>query len=338
MYTIESFCNSIWGNSYSKVLLSVTKDDYEEFEIPKKAGMRKINYLHQGSPLMELQKKLLVNFLENQPLPVCAKGFKKGESYLTFLSPHTDSNFFLRIDIEAFFPTISEGQIKNELAMFIGCNPEEDKNKLLELICDITTLNHSLPQGACTSPAVSNLVMARVDQRILKYCQMFDICYTRYADDLLFSSRTFDFYEKKWFLKKIKYILNTQKFKVNYSKIKYGNNSLILNGYVISNSGIQLSRNRLSDIRHVCSFVKNNYSVYETSGAEKFLGLANTLRLKHRDLTIYPFTSVFQIVQYLCGYRAFLLSLIDNNNKSTPFQKQLLQLIRRIEQQILKLS
>ena len=120
MYTIESFCNSIWGISYSKVLQSVTKDDYKEFEIPKKGGVRKINYLSQGSCLLELQKKLLTNFLEKQPLPVCAKGFKKGESYQTFLVPHIDSKFFLRIDIEAFFPTISEDHIKKEFAMFIG--------------------------------------------------------------------------------------------------------------------------------------------------------------------------------------------------------------------------
>ena len=317
MYTIESFCNSIWGISYPKVLLSITKGDYKEFEIPKKAGIRKINYLHRDSPLMELQKKLLVRFLEKQPLPICAKGFRKGESYLSFLSPHTDSKFFLRIDIKAFFPTITENQIRNELAMFIGCNPEEEKGKLLDLICDITTLNHSLPQGACTSPAISNLVMARVDQRILKYCQIFDICYTRYADDLLFSSRTFDFFEKGWFLKKVKYILSTQKLKINYSKMKYGKDKLVLNGYVVSNLGIQLSRNRLSDIRHVCSFVKNNYSVYETSGAEAFLVQANTLHLKHRDLTIYPFTSIFQIIQYLCGYRAFLLSLVNNKVQFT---------------------
>lgn len=327
------------GIPYSKVLERITKDDYKEFEIPKKTGIRRINYLKQDSPLITLQKKLLVNFLEKQPLPISAKGFKKGESYMTFLSPHIDSKFFLRIDIATFFPTISDEQIKNELSMFISCNQTEDKNKILDLICDITTLNYSLPQGACTSPSISNLVMARTDQRILKYCQMFDICYTRYADDLLFSSKAFDFCEKKWFLKKVKYILKAQNFKLNYSKIKYGKNKLILNGYILSNSGIQLSRNRLSDIRHVCSFIKNNHSIYKTSGAEKFLKTANTtLQLKHRDLTIYPFSSLFQIVQYLCGYRAFLLSLVDNNNQSAPFQKQLLQLIRRIEQQILILS
>lgn len=338
MYSIESFCNFIWGLSYSKVSQSINKDDYKAFEIPKKGGMRKINYLSQDASLLKLQKMLLSNFLEKQPLPVCSKGFKKGESYLTFLAPHVDSNFFLRIDIEAFFPTISEDHIKRELAMFIGCDPEEDKRKLLDLIADITTLDHSLPQGACTSPAVSNLVMARVDQRILKYCQVFDICYTRYADDLLFSSRAFDFSEKRWFLKKIKYVLGTQEYKINYSKTKYGKDRLILNGYVISSSGIQLSRKRLSDIRHVCSFIKNNHSVYKTSGANVFLAMINTLQLKHRDLTVYPFTSIFQIVQYLCGYRAYLLSLMDENNKSTPFQKQLLKLIHHIEQQIFKLS
>lgn len=338
MYTVESFCNSIWETTYSKVLPDIKKEDYKEFEIPKKNGVRKINYVPQNSPLAILQKVLLKNFLENQPLPVCVKGFKKGESYRTYLSPHVDSMFFLRIDIEAFFPTISDAQIKEALSTLIVCNPEDEKSKLLDLIVDIVTLDGSLPQGAYTSPTISNLVMARLDQRILKYCQVFGICYTRYADDLLFSSRTFDFQSKKWFLKKIKYILATQQFRVNYSKVKYGKEQLVLNGYIITSTGIQLSRSRLSDIRHVCSFVQNHYSILKGEGEEVFLAAANALHLKHRDLASYPYSSLFQLIQYLCGYRAFLISFVDINNDSAQFQKNVQQLIRRIEHQIILLS
>ena len=153
--------------------------------------------------------------------------------------------------------------------------------------------------------------MARLDQRILKYCQILNIRYTRYADDLLFSSQSFNFQEKKWFLKKIKYILGTHQFRINYSKNKYGDKQIILNGYVLSNTGLRVSRNRLSDVRHVCSFVNNNYSLLENGDSEVFLTKANQLKLQHRDLQKYPYKSVFQLAQYLCGYRAFLISLID---------------------------
>ena len=81
MFTIESFCNAIWETSYAKVSLNILKDDYSEFEIPKKDGKRKISYLDKDSGLWSLQHKLLINFLNKQDLPVCVKGFKKGENY-----------------------------------------------------------------------------------------------------------------------------------------------------------------------------------------------------------------------------------------------------------------
>ena len=245
--------------------------------------------------------------------------------------------FFLRIDIASFFPSISDSCIKNELSNLLTCDSDDGKDKLLDLICDIVTLEDKLPQGACTSPTVSNLVMARIDQRITKYCQVFNIRYTRYADDLLFSSRIFNFAEKKWFIKKIKYILSSQKLKLNYSKIKFGQKELVLNGYVISDREIRLSRNRLSDIRRIVKFSKENHHLIDQFGPEKFILEANKLPLKYRNLNVYPFGTVFQFVQYMCGYRAFLISMTNNNYTLTPFQKELQRLIRRIEAQITRL-
>ena len=170
-----------------------------------------------------------------------------------------------------------------------------------------------------------------------KYCQVFNIRYTRYADDLLFSSRIFNFAEKKWFIKKIKYILSSQKLKLNYSKIKFGQKELVLNGYVISDREIRLSRNRLSDIRRIVKFSKENHHLIDQFGPEKFILEANKLPLKYRNLNVYPFGTVFQFVQYMCGYRAFLISMTNNNYTLTPFQKELQRLIRRIEAQITRL-
>ena len=140
MFTIESFCNAIWETSYSKVSQSITKDAYKTFEIPKKDGSRVINYLEKDTTLWHLQHKLLVNFLEKQDLPICVKGFRQGESYHSFLTEHIGSKFFLRIDISSFFPSITEAQIKTELTRLLACSSNEDKEKLLDLICNITTL------------------------------------------------------------------------------------------------------------------------------------------------------------------------------------------------------
>ncbi len=335
MYTLESFCNSVFNRSYAMVSSKISKSDYKTFTIPKKGGTRTINFVESGTDLWNIQGDLLNNFLVKQDLPICVKGFVKGENYQSYLSEHIGAEFFLRIDIASFFPSINDSLIKSELSNLVACDSPSEKDKLLDLISNIVTLEGVLPQGARTSPAVSNLVMARADQRITKYCQVFGVRYTRYADDLLFSSNQFDFSKEKWFTKKIKLILGSLNLKLNYSKLKYGNKELALNGYVISKYEIRLSRNRLSDIRHIITFSKNNNSLISQYGQGRFLHDVNAITLKYRDLQVYPFKSVFQFVQYMCGYRAYLISLINiNGDSSTSFQKELRRLVRKIEEQV----
>lgn len=336
MYTLESFCDSIWGIGYREVKRRINKDDYKTFYIPKKNGFRTINYLDENSTLQILQKKLLI-FLEKQCIPVCVKGFVKGESYLTFLSEHVNANYYLRIDIKSFFPSITEKHIEKSLSTIISSANAEEKSNIIRLIRDIVTLDGTLPQGACTSPAISNIVMSRLDQRVLKYCQLFGIRYSRYADDLVFSSIDFDFQNKPWFLKKIRYILLTDCFKLNYSKIKYGINDLRINGYVVSSDGIRLSRSKLSDIRHVISYVKNNCEVLKQGNSADFLSGINTLVLNHRDLIKNPFVSVYQVQQYMSGQRAFLLSVIQSNlsNADASSNVKLQHTISKLESQII---
>lgn len=337
MYTQESFCNAVWGTTFIKIDGSYSKDDYKDFSIPKKGGIRNLSYLPKASVLYTLQAKLVHNLLAKISLPTCAIGFRRNESYKSYLLPHVGNEYYLRIDIKDFFPSITDKLIASELACFLSLNTPEETDKIITLITDIVTRNGVLPQGASTSPAISNIVMARIDQRILKYCQVFDITYTRYADDLLFSSPRYDFSQKKWFFKKIKYILKSSNFRINHTKIKYAQKELSLNGYVISHTDVRLSRKRLSDIRHVVSKMQKNHSILIDHGSDAFLDTINSLPLYHRDLSEYPFKSLFLLLQYLCGYRAFLISWIDSNSL-TAFQKELKHLIARIEKVIKEFS
>lgn len=332
MVTTGSFCSMVWGLSYSDVCQRIAKDDYKQFEIPKKGGTRTINYVEKGSELWTLQHSLLRRFLEKQPLPPCAKGFRRGGSYRSFLSEHIGAKFFLRIDIASFFPSITGERIKRELSRTLACPTAEEKDALLDLICEIVTLDGRLPQGACTSPAVSNLVMAAADRKIAAFCRKLDVHYTRYADDLLFSSKTCDVAENRRFRNKIKYILGSWDLKLNDPKMRSGQNELVLNGYVISAQEVRLSRNRLSDIRHTLAFARDYAGLNGRFVPEAFLAEANRLPLKHRDLRRCPFVSVWSFVQYMRGYRAFLLSMTDRG--ATPFQTGARRLIRRLDVQI----
>ena len=171
--------------------------------------------------------------------------------------------------------------------------------------------------------------MTRIDQRITKYCQILGITYTRYADDMLFSSNMFDFKTKKWFIKKIKFILASMHFKINYSKLKFSENEISLNGYVVSDTGIRLSRSRLMDIKKAITFSKNNHTLLKTDPTG-FLRLANETSLEYRNLKVYPFNSVFQFTQFLIGYRSYLISFLRYDIDST-FRKKAEKLIRNIE-------
>lgn len=337
MLTKERFINNIFINTKIDINQRIEKSDYLSFQIPKKNGVRIIHYLPIDSDLYNLQHKLLSNFLAQQCIPVCVKGFITGESYLSYLSPHVGSKYFLRIDIKDFFNSISENHIKKTFSDLIVLNSIKEKESLIFFLCDIVSLNNSLPQGACTSPAISNLVMARIDQRILKYCQLLSIKYTRYADDLLFSSISFNFSIKLWFLRKIKYILHSNKFRLNYSKLKISKNELSLNGFIVSEQNIHLSRKRLADIRHIISFINTNKHFIINQEYDVFLNLLNSETFIHRDLRAYPFKTLFQLNQYLCGYRSFLISWINPILKDS-FQKRLIKLINKIENAILFLS
>lgn len=329
---IDSFCRTIWNRPYKTIQNDIKNKDYHTFYIPKKNGMRAISSLPETSILYIRQKELCENFLYKQPLPICVKGFIKNENYCSYLEPHIGSKYFLRLDIKNFFPTITDELIKNTFSSIISFDTDKDEKKIIDLIIDICCYNGNLPQGAPSSPIISNLVFSHLDQRITKYCQIFDIIYTRYADDMLFSNINFDFKLKKWFVRKIKFILSSNKFQINYNKIKYGNEEISLNGYVISQNGIRLSRKRFCDIQTIISFTKKN-----NGNTNTFLKNINQLPLKYRDLNKYPFKSKFQFIQYIIGYRSYFISFL-NHNIEQKFRKKILKTIRQLENIIIKFS
>ena len=155
---------------------------YRKYQIPKSIGMRTIYAIDSNSPLYKLQKNLKSNLLEKFVLPIPAKGFVKKENYITYLSEHINRKYYLRADIKSFFDTITIGQIRQEMSDITN------DSDIIDIITNIVTLEDHLPQGAVTSPCISNIIFRRLDQRILKYSQEMGVFYTRYADDMLFSS------------------------------------------------------------------------------------------------------------------------------------------------------
>jgi retron-type reverse transcriptase len=128
-----------------------------------------------------------------------AHGFVRHRSIVTNASPHVGRKVVVNLDLESFFPTLGFRRVKG---LFAKMGYAESVATVLALLCTepprlearldgkrlwIALGDRMLPQGACTSPAITNLVCRKLDTRLAGIARHFGFHYTRYADDLTFS-------------------------------------------------------------------------------------------------------------------------------------------------------
>ncbi len=154
--------------------------DYTRFTIPKRrGGTRTIDA--PGEKLKALQRRVHQRLLAGLKLSRAATGFVRGRSIVDNARPHTQRAVVINLDLADFFPSISEARVQ---AAWRGLGWNADAATILTHIC---SLDGRLPQGAPTSPALSNLVCRHLDARLLALALALDGDYTRYADDLTLS-------------------------------------------------------------------------------------------------------------------------------------------------------
>lgn len=179
-----------------------------------------------------------------------------------------------------------------------------NRDELIKMIFEILTYNNILIQGAITSPIISNIVFRELDIRIQKYCRKYDIIYTRYADDLLFSGYN-SILLKKTFYKGIEKIVGSRGFQINYLKTKRAKEYISLNGFVIDND-IRLSRKKLEEINRIIFFLNRKDELKKIKKGD-VSGLNMHLR-KETNINTDRFAGKYELLNYLNGYRAFIIS------------------------------
>jgi RNA-directed DNA polymerase len=156
---------------------------YTTFKIPKKTGgVRTISA--PITPLKIVQRKLNQVLLSVYKPKPCVYSFLPQRSIVGNARIHARRWNILNIDLEDFFPSINFGRVRG---LFIG-PPYQLDPKIATVLAQICCFNNQLPQGAPTSPIVSNMICAKMDSQLIALAKANRCNYTRYADDLTFST------------------------------------------------------------------------------------------------------------------------------------------------------
>lgn len=286
------------GKYYSEVIISKRNGKDRKLHVPCKE-------------LKHLQRFILNSLLSwYKPLD-CVMGYVKGRGIKENAKVHLNSNYILKLDISDFFGSIHFGKIVNNILPSIY-----DEN-LKVLVTNLCMFNGSLPQGAPTSPIISNIVMAKFDEIVSNYCMENNLVYTRYADDMFISSEN-DFDYKK-VLHKIEYLLKKYySMKLNREKTHYLHDGLKeeLCG-VIVNEKMQTGKKYRDSIRQEMYYL-------DKYGVEKHIYAL------FYDKKIDSVISPLEYYKKLLGKINHVLNINPEDNKFIEYRKKISNYIEQL--------
>ena len=164
-----------------KAVAAKTSALYREVHLPRKNGT--FRTIHSPrEPLRSMQRWIARHVLRAyQPHPA-AHGFVVGRSIVSNATPHVGRAYLVSLDIADFFPSITWGRVRKAFEK-LGY-----PYSVALLLANLCTRRGVLPQGAATSPGLSNIVCECLDRRLAGLARSRGMRYSRYADDMTFSS------------------------------------------------------------------------------------------------------------------------------------------------------
>lgn len=272
-------CDDIYGEDYwspndlRRFASPWLEFRYKSFEIPKKAGGVRVisapartKYRRMLHYVNELLKGL---YIPNESV----MGFTEGRSVATNARVHVGQNCIYNIDLKDFFPSITESRIRKRLE----AAPYHLSASVAKAISGLATVRvveldasdgservrYVLPQGSAISPILTNIICERLDKRLGGLAKRFGLRYTRYADDITFSSMHNVYQEGGDFLSELRRIVSDQGFVINEKKVrlqKKGERQEVT-GLIVSDK-INVPQNYVRGIRNLL-YIWERYG-YET--------------------------------------------------------------------------
>lgn len=242
-----------YNHTYLKRAIISTEFFYRTFKVKKKNGhFREIS--EPLPSLKEIQYFILKQILYSQKVSKYCKSYIPKKKFKEYLKFHTNAREVLTLDIADFFPSIKYKYVEH---YFTKLGYGKDVVMYLSSICTYSKIKEGsdrfLPQGAPTSPYLSNLILKSFDEDVAKFCQNKSIKYTRYADDMSFSG---DNVEKETLIAFVKSKLSSFNLRLNEDKINFMKHNVpqIISG-VIVNKKLQLPKKERNDIRNTMFYI-----------------------------------------------------------------------------------
>ena len=247
---------------------------YTSFEIPKKNGdNREINAPRDD--LKQIQKQLSIKlneihkrYLEKNGIKqIISYGFEKEKGIIKNALVHKHKKYVLNMDISNFFPSFHFGRVQG---YFYKSKEFNFSKEMSVVIAQLACYQGRLPQGAPSSPVISNLIFNIVDLRILELAKKYKLNYTRYVDDLSFSTNDKNFgvnYEE--FICELTELLEKNKFYINKKKTRlvYQNSRQEVTGLTV-NDRINANNKFIKDTRAMLNLLykKNQFFINNKIG------------------------------------------------------------------------
>lgn len=237
-------------DKYIKTIYSISNNiekNYKVYKIKKRNGKYRTIY-EPNSMLKQIQKQILINILNNKSISKYAKAYHKGISLKDNAIPHINKKIILKLDIKNFFENISFLDVYNS-CFSIEYFPKS-VGFILTYLC---TYDNHLTQGSPTSAYISNLIMKEFDEEIGNWCNINDISYTRYSDDMTFSGN----FNPSELIIKIRKMLYTLGLELNNDKIHIVNKSQSqsVTGIIV-NEKLQVNAKYRNKIRQEMYYIK----------------------------------------------------------------------------------
>lgn len=296
-----------------------TEYSYHTFSIPKKDGSYRT--IHSPSKSLKALQKKLSNLLykkqeeiwrELDTPPNISHGFHKNRSILTNASVHRNKRYLLNLDLQNFFESFHFGRVRGYFHKnkHFNCSLE-----VATALAQLSCYNGSLPQGAPSSPVITNLICQIMDYRILKIAKKYRLDYSRYADDLSFSTNDRHFLNYfDAFFEELKKEIVSSGFAINEDKTRlaFRDSKQVVTGLVV-NKRISVDKDFFRKTRAMAHslYTKGHYYIDSLSAHSSKTEKGSKTKNEEGD-TILPLGSI-ESLSPLEGRLSFI-DLVDTYN------------------------